>query len=117
MRISIDCRYLRERPSGIGAYVEALVDRLPRLAPSDLFHLWAHRLARQPVSREPNVFETRILPEPNSLWPILWPERYADLDGIDLFHSAHNTLPRNIPCPSAVTIHDLLPLEHPQLSF
>jgi len=34
MRISIDCRYARDRPSGIGAYVQALVDRVPAMAPA-----------------------------------------------------------------------------------
>ena len=41
MRVGIDCRYIRERPSGIGAYVEALVDRLPELAPAAHFFFWA----------------------------------------------------------------------------
>lgn len=117
MRVALDARYLRERPSGIGAYVEALVDRLPFLAPSDSFDFWAHRLARRPLSRALNVSETRVGPEPNSLWPILWPERYASFNGIDVFHGAHNILPRHVPCRSVVTIHDVLPLEHPNLAF
>ena len=29
MRVAIDARYIREKPSGIGAYVQALVDRVP----------------------------------------------------------------------------------------
>jgi glycosyltransferase involved in cell wall biosynthesis len=117
MRAAIDCRYLRERPSGIGAYVEALVDRLPQLAPDDSFNFWAHRFARRPLSPAPNVSETRVKAEPNSLWPILSPSRYASFEGIDLFHGLHNILPRHIPCPSVVTIHDVLPLEHPELAF
>jgi glycosyltransferase involved in cell wall biosynthesis len=117
MRVAIDCRYVRERPSGIGAYVEALVDRLPQLAPSDSFDFWAHRLARRPLSPAPNVSETRIEAEPNSLWPILWPDRYASFKDIDLFHGAHNILPRHIPCRSVVTVHDVLPLDHPKWAF
>lgn len=117
MRIAIDCRYLRERPSGIGAYVEALVDRLPQLAPADFFNFWAHRLARRPLTNAPNASETRIAAEPNSLWTVLWPGRYASFAGVDLFHGPHNILPCNIPCPSVVTMHDVLPLEHPRLSF
>ena len=35
MRISIDCRYIRQRPSGIGTYKQALVDRLPAMAPDE----------------------------------------------------------------------------------
>lgn len=117
MRVALDCRYLRERPSGIGAYVEALVDRLPHLAPADSFDFWAHRLARHPLSHAPNVSETRFKAEPNSLWPILMPGRYASFKGIDLFHGAHNILPRHLPCRSVVTMHDALPLEHPELAF
>ena len=108
---------MRERPSGIGAYVETLVDRLPWLAPEDEFDFWAHRLARSPLSDAPNVREERVKAEPNSLWTTFWPQRYADLSQTDLFHSPHNILPRNIPCPTIVTVHDLLPLEHPALAF
>ena len=117
MRIAIDCRYVRERPSGIGAYVEELVDRLPALAPDATFNFWAHRLARRPLSDSPNVVETRVAPEPNALRTVLWPQRYASFDGIDVFHGPHNILPRNIRCPSVVTIHDILPLEHRKLAF
>jgi glycosyltransferase involved in cell wall biosynthesis len=117
MRVAVDCRYLRERASGIGGYVEALVDRLPQLAPTDSFDFWAHRLARRPLSPAPNVSETRVHAEPNSLWPILAPRRYASFEGVDLFHGPHNILPQRLPCPSVVTMHDVLPLEHPQLSF
>ena len=117
MRVAIDCRYLRERPSGIGAYVETLVDQLPWLAPEDEFDFWAHRLARSPLSDAPNVHEDRVKAEPNSLWTTFWPQRFADLSQTDLFHSPHNILPRNIPCPTVVTVHDLLPLEHPALAF
>lgn len=37
--------------------------------------------------------------------------------GADLFHGAHNILPHHVPCPSVVTIHDLLPIEYPRLAF
>ena len=48
LRIAIDARYVREKPSGIGAYVRALVARLPDLAPNDHFFFWAHPLAPRP---------------------------------------------------------------------
>lgn len=117
MRVAIDCRYIRERPSGIGTYVEALVERLPSLAPADEFHFWAHRLARRPLSGAKNATEQRVAAEPNSIWSLWWPERYANLDGMELFHAAHNTLPRGLPCPSVVTIHDLMAIERPDLAF
>jgi glycosyltransferase involved in cell wall biosynthesis len=115
MRISIDSRYVRERPSGIGAYLEALIARLPVLAPEIQFVLWAHRNARRPLSRAGNVEEATVHPEPNSLWTLLWPGRYGPLDGVDLFHAAHTVLPRGLPMATVVTIHDLLALEMPHL--
>jgi len=50
LAVSIDCRYIRERPSGIGAYVQALVDRLPALAPAARFQLWVDPRATLPLS-------------------------------------------------------------------
>jgi hypothetical protein len=117
MRVAIDCRYIRERPSGIGAYVEAMVHAIPQMAPDDEFVLWAHRLAARPLTNASNVSEITVPVEPNSLWTIWWPERYASFDGIDLFHAAHNILSRHVPCATVVTIHDLLAIDYPELAF
>ena len=115
MRVAIDARYIREKPSGIGVYVQALVDRLPFDAPSDQFVFWAHRLARRPLSDAPNTTDVTIGPLPNSPLPLLWPSRYAPLDGVDVFHSPHNLLPRGLPCASVVTVQDLMSIERPGL--
>jgi len=115
MQVGIDCRYLRSRPSGIGTYVQALVDRLPGAAPSDAFVLWAHASARRPLSRAPNVREVTVGVEPNSLWTILFADRYASFGSLDVFHGAHNLLPYGLPCPGVLTLHDLLPLDRPDL--
>jgi len=115
MQIAIDARYVREKPSGIGVYVQALVDRLPRLAPADRFLLWAHPLAPRPLSPSPNTAEVTVRPGPNSPWPLLWPQRYASFAGIDLFHSPHNLLPRTLECATVVTVHDVMSIERPEL--
>jgi glycosyltransferase involved in cell wall biosynthesis len=115
MRIAIDCRYIRDRPSGIGAYVAALVDRLPALAPEVQFSLWTHRHAARALSAAPNVTATIVRPEPNSLWTLLWPHRHAPLNGVDLFHSPHTILPRGLRMPTVVTVQDLLAIEMPRL--
>ena len=114
MRIAIDSRYVRERPSGIGAYLEALIARIPGLAPEIQFLLWTHPDAARPLSVAANVEEAVVRPEPNSLWTLLWPDRYGRLD-VDLFHAAHTVLPRRLPMATVVTIHDLLALEWPRL--
>src|SRR5712692_1087518 len=115
MRVAIDARYIREKPSGIGVYVQALVDRLPFEAPSDQFVFWAHRLARRPLSDAPNTTDVTVRPLPNSPLPLLWPNRYAPLDDVDVFHSPHNMLPRGLPCASVVTVHDVMSIERPGL--
>ena len=115
MRVAIDCRYVRERPSGIGAYVEALIARLPALAPEVNFLLWAHRRAPQPLSSAANVQAAVVAPEPNSLWTLLWPARYGPLAAVDVIHAAHTVLPRRLTMATVATIHDLLALENPHL--
>lgn len=114
VRVSIDCRYVRERPSGIGAYVRALVDRLPDLAPNDEFHLWASPRAPGRLSTRPNVRESVVRPQANSPPTLLWPSRLVDLRGIDVLHAPFNLLGRGIPCASVVTLHDLIWLLAPE---
>ena len=115
VRIAIDARYIREKPSGIGTYVQALVERLPALAPADSFLFWAHPLAAQPLSPAANTQDVVVQPGPNSPLPVWWPGRYAPFDEVDLFHSPHNMMPRRLPCPAVVTVHDVMAIERPDL--
>ncbi len=115
MRVAIDARYVREKPSGIGTYVQALVERIPSAAPEDHFLFWAHPLAWHPLSAAPNTSEVVVRPGPNSPLPIWWPSRYASFAGIDVFHSPHNMLPRRVPCATVVTVHDVMAIERPGL--
>ena len=115
MQIAIDARYIREKPSGIGTYVEALIDRLPLLAPADRFLFWAHRLAARPLSPSVNTRDIVVIPGPNSPLPVWWPARYAPFDDVDVFHSPHNLMPRGLVCASVVTVHDVMAIEQPDL--
>lgn len=115
LRIALDARYVREKPSGIGAYVQALVERLPALAPDDHFTFWAHPLAPRPLSRAPNADDVTVRPGPNSPVSALWPRRDASFADVDVFHNPHNLLPRGIPCASVVTLHDVMALEEPRM--
>jgi glycosyltransferase involved in cell wall biosynthesis len=108
MLVSLDCRYLRERPSGIGGYVQALIDRIPRLAPHDRFDLWVDPRARRPLTPFPNVHETLVHAEANSPPTLLWPARLVDLRRADVLHAPSNLLGRGVRCPAVVTVHDLL---------
>lgn len=113
LRVSIDCRYVRERPSGIGAYVRALVDRLPALDPDASFHFWVDPRAPRPLSSAVNTSESQVKAAANGLATLALPSRLVNLDGVDVLHAPFNILGRGIRCATVVTIHDLMWLEAP----
>jgi glycosyltransferase involved in cell wall biosynthesis len=115
MRVCFDSRYIRERPSGIGEYVQALVDRLPALAPADRFDWWVHPRAKRPLSRAPNSFEHVVPGDPNAPWSQFFPSLMGPTDG-DVFHSPHNILGRGIRAAAVVTLHDVMWLDAPELA-
>jgi glycosyltransferase involved in cell wall biosynthesis len=115
IRVALDARYVREKPSGIGTYVQALVDRLPNLGANDQFHFWRHPLAPCPLSPASNTSEVIVRAAPPSPLLLFWPQRYASFNDVDVFHSPHNTMPRCVPCASVVTIHDVMSIDRPGL--
>src|ERR1700688_1658352 len=66
IRVAMDARYIRETPSGIGTYTQALVDRLPGAGASDQFIFWRHRLAPRPLSPGRNTMDITVRPGPTS---------------------------------------------------
>jgi glycosyltransferase involved in cell wall biosynthesis len=113
--IAIDARYVRERPSGIGAMVEALVRLVPPLMPEQRFLLLRHPRAPKPLSREPNVSERTVRAEANGPATLLALPRFVDLSGVRLFHAPFNILPAGLPMPTIATVHDLMWLTDPAL--
>ncbi|MCU0655932.1 MAG: glycosyltransferase family 4 protein [Polyangiaceae bacterium] len=108
MNVSLDCRYIRERPSGIGAYVQALVDRLPLLDPSSSFQFWAHPAARGKLATRSNTCEVEVHAAANGPATLLWPSRLVDLGGREVLHAPFNILGRGLRLPTVVTVHDLM---------
>jgi glycosyltransferase involved in cell wall biosynthesis len=115
IRVAIDARYIREKPSGIGVYVQALVDRIPACAPADQFLFWVHRLAQRPLSRASNTSEVTVRPGPNSPRTVLWPNNHARFTDVDVFHNPHNLMPRGLRCATVITIHDVMAIDQPKL--
>ncbi|MEL7727911.1 glycosyltransferase family 1 protein [Citromicrobium bathyomarinum] len=112
--ICLDCRYIRNRPSGIGRVVQALVDHLPSLAPDLDFRFLRHRTHPGPLSTAANARDIPVGFEsngPTSMWRL--PQR-VDLRDVDLFHAPSNILPHGLAMPCVTTIHDLMWLDHPQ---
>ena len=63
--VCVDCRYIRERPSGIAWLVQGLVDHLPRMAPDLSFLFLKHPKAPAQLSAYPNVTERVVSQEAN----------------------------------------------------
>jgi glycosyltransferase involved in cell wall biosynthesis len=113
-RFIIDARYVAPKPSGIGRYVEALLERLPLLAPDARFELWTHPERPRPVSF-PNVTCTPVRAPADGLRTLLAPRRLGRIEPDDVIHFPFSLLAPRLPCPSVVTIHDLMWLEQPEL--
>jgi glycosyltransferase involved in cell wall biosynthesis len=113
--IAIDARYVRERPSGIGSMVAAIVERVPRLLPKQDFLLLTHPFARRPLSTASNVREIVVPAEANGPGTLFALPRLVDLSSVRLFHATFNILPRGLRMPSVATVHDIMWLTDPEL--
>lgn len=113
--VCIDCRYVGEKPSGIGTVVSALADCCPALAPAWTFLLLRHPTRRAPLSTSPNVREITLAAGSNGPASMWWLPRLVDLDGVDLFHAPANILPHGLSMPCVTTIHDTMWLTAPDL--
>src|SRR5882724_7224941 len=113
-RFVIDARYVAPKPSGIGRYAEALIERLPLLAPDGQFELWTHPERPQPVTFD-NVRCVPVAAPADGLRTLLTPRLLGQLGPQDVIHFPFNLLGVGLPCATVVTIHDLMWLEQPEL--
>jgi glycosyltransferase involved in cell wall biosynthesis len=122
MNFGLDLRPSLSQPTGVGTYVLGLLERLPALAPEDLFWFFSASMKeRYPERAWPSNVRLvdRRLPVRalNLAWNRLgWPplDRLVR-SPLDLVHSPHPLL---IPARRArrvITIHDLFFLKHPEM--
>lgn len=121
MNIGLDLRPSLVRPTGVGAYVLALAERLPVASPEDRFYFFSASLKdRYPRSSwPPNVrLADRRIPVRalNFAWNRL---RWPPLDrlvgaALDVVHSPHPLIVPGRKARHVVTVHDLFFLKHPQ---
>jgi len=124
MNIGVDLRASLSKPTGVGSYVLALAQRLPRLAPQDRFFFFSASFKDRYPRRDwpPNV-RLVDLPLPvralNLAWNRLgWPplDRLVGAP-LDLVHSPHPLLvPGGRRAKQIVTVHDLFFLKHPEMT-
>jgi glycosyltransferase involved in cell wall biosynthesis len=122
MHFGFDVRPSLSRPTGVGTYVLGLAERLPGLAPGDLFHYFSasvkERYPRRGWPQNVHLVDRRLpVRGLNFAWNRLgWPplDRLVGAP-LDLVHSP---TPLLIPARRAkrvVTLHDLFFLKHPDL--
>jgi glycosyltransferase involved in cell wall biosynthesis len=113
MRIAIDVRKIND--FGIGTYLRNLVRHLPRFDSRNDYYLLCYRQDAELLSSLSGRHHLYFVSAPNySLsehWGISLALRRIDAD---LFHAPHYVLPALVPCPSVVTVHDVIHLLFPQ---
>ena len=113
--VCIDCRYINDRPSGIGEVVRALVEYVPPLAPDIDFLLLVSPRAPGALSSAANVRELIVPAAANGPGTMWWLPQLADLRQVDVFHATFNILPAGLAMPTITTVHDIMWLTRPEL--
>ncbi len=102
--------------TGIGKYVQNLVQRLPLLALDiDFYVLRNGQRAHEPGASHPNL-HTVVTPEyPDARWEREFLPSFVKSHGIDLYHSTRSGYHEfQAPgCPYVVTVHDVIPVMFP----
>jgi glycosyltransferase involved in cell wall biosynthesis len=107
MRIGIDARIFGSQYTGIGRYVQELVEQMAKLAPQHEFVLFMNEPQFHEYEAPKNVKKVLVNAHHYSLkeqWSFFWKLRKAKLD---LMHFTHFNAPILYKKSSVVTIHDL----------
>jgi glycosyltransferase involved in cell wall biosynthesis len=113
MRIAIDVRKIND--FGIGTYLRNLIRHLTRFDSKNEYYLLCYPQDAELLQSLSTTHHLQFVAAPNySLsehWSIPLALRRIDAD---LFHAPHYVLPALVPCPSVVTVHDVIHLLFPQ---
>ena len=123
MHIGFDLRPSLLKPTGVGAYVLALAQRMPKAAPQHRFYFFSaslrDRYPRQPWPSNVTLVDRRLpVKALNLAWNRLgWPplDRLVGAP-LDLIHSPHPLLLPGRKARRVVTLHDLFFLKHPDMT-
>ncbi|HEY8446038.1 MAG TPA: glycosyltransferase family 1 protein [Thermomicrobiales bacterium] len=106
------------RRSGINRYLESLLAALPAALAGDELIVYANRGMRPPGAALAAGWRSAPVPLDVPIVRIGWEHLSLPIltrrDRLDLFHGTVNVLPRALPCPAVVTIHDLAFLRWPE---
>lgn len=112
MIIGVDARELqRGARTGIGRMVEAVIRETPNVSRDVQLVLYADSSTRLEIAS--TSVDYRVLDQPFTLWfdQVELPRAMAS-NKVDAFWSPYYKAPLSSPCPTVVTIHDVLFLKH-----
>ncbi|UCC79737.1 MAG: glycosyltransferase family 4 protein [Candidatus Zixiibacteriota bacterium] len=112
LKIAVDCRKISD--GGIGTYLKNLLRCWKYQNVEAQFYLFCHS-SDMPSFEEFKNFATIIIHDypKYSVRELFSFRKPLKKHNIDIFFCPHYTLPFNLPCPSVVTIHDLIHLRMP----
>jgi len=119
VRIGIDGRYIADHFPGIGRYTYNLAAKLPELAPDTdfvLFHNPRLLNTRYDLGRLALFSNLRLEPVDIPVRSLKEQHQFKSLVNtlsLDLLHSPYYVMPYWLPCPSVVTMYDLIPMLYP----
>jgi glycosyltransferase involved in cell wall biosynthesis len=107
VRIAIDIRRMNE--FGVGTYTRNIVRALARLDRENKYFLLGSPEKVKEIGTLPDNFKTILVDGPDTLRGYFQCHAIVNRLGCDLVHVPHLFwLPRRLPCPYVVTVHDLL---------
>jgi glycosyltransferase involved in cell wall biosynthesis len=116
MRIGIDARPLSKQRTGIGNYVQGLIQLLPQVAPQHDYFLYSNREIELPFPA--GAFRQRIDGAfgwcPGSFWLLGRGARLARQDTVDVYWATNPILPLGLPAGvlKVVTVYDMVWLRY-----
>ena len=118
MRIGIDARPLSKQRTGIGNYVDGLLQFFPSIAPQHEFVLYSNReLNRVTSSKNLTIrIDSSFRYCPGAFWLLGRGGSLANKDHVDAFWSTYPILPFNLPARvlKVITVYDLVWLRFPE---
>ena len=122
MRIAIDARPASHpQPGGFKRYTEQLLEALAETDAVNRYHIYFDRVPAQNIFADKPNFHTTMLPVRVPYAGVMWREqvsvtRQAKRDRAEILHFPANSAARRTPCPTVVTMHDIIFLdEQPDL--
>ena len=113
MILAVDCReFVPGRVTGIGRFLGGLLEEIARSRPHVTTVALAGEAAPVPVTA-PHIRVHRLPGDLTLYWDQVLLPRVLREVGATVFFSPYYKAPLMAPCPTVVTIHDLIPLRFP----